>query len=94
MPPIAYLATAGLRILACLSGKPLNKSTVFSCKIIMKCFCVYGIAIALLWLPREMFLHSRAKTFVNALVNKFQSVNNNFDNTLNSLRPMELLAEK
>ena len=48
MLPISDLATAGLQRLARIYGKPPNKSTVLSCKTIMKCFCVYGIAIALL----------------------------------------------
>ena len=94
MPLIVDLATAGLQISARLSGKPPKKSTVLSCKCFMKCFCVYAINLALLWSPRESSLHSRAQIFVNSSVNKFHSVNKNFDNTLNSLRPMELLAEK
>ena len=60
----------------------------------MKCFCVYGIALDLLWSPRESYFHSRALIFVNASVNTFQSANENFDNTLNDLHQMSLLAEK
>ena len=60
----------------------------------MKCFCVYAIAVALLWLPRESSLHSWARFFFNASVNTFKSANKNFDNTLNALHPIALLAEK
>ena len=49
IPLIADRATAGLLRSTRLNGKPPNKSTVFSYKIIMKCFCVYGIALASLW---------------------------------------------
>ena len=52
MPHIVDPDTAGLQRLARLAGKPPNKSTVLSCKTIMKYFCVYGIALALLWSPR------------------------------------------
>ena len=41
MTPIFDLATAGLQILARLSGKSPNKSNRLSCKTIMKFFCVY-----------------------------------------------------
>ena len=94
MPLIVDLATAGLRISARLAGDPPNKSTVLSYKTIMMCFCVYGIALALLWSPRESCLHSQAQIFVNTSVNIFHSTNKNFDNTLNALHPMALLAEK
>ena len=60
----------------------------------MKCFYVYGIALALSWLPRKNFLHSRAQNVVNASGNTFQSANKKFDNTLNALHPMALLVEK
>ena len=53
MTPIVDLDAAGLRRLARLYGKPPNKSTFLSCKIIIKCFCVYGIALVSLWSPRE-----------------------------------------
>ena len=92
MPLIVDLATVGLRILARLAVKPPNKSTALSCKTIMKYFCIYGIDLDSLWLPRESYFYSRAQHFVNASVNSFQSVNNNFDNTLNSLHPMTLLT--
>ena len=39
-------------------------------------------------------LHSQAHFFVNTSVNRFHYANNNFESTLNDLRPMELLAEK
>ena len=58
MPPIVDLATSGLQILAHIYGKPPKKSTVLSCKTIMKCFCVYVISLALLWLTRKSYLHS------------------------------------
>ena len=60
----------------------------------MKCFCIYGIALALLWLPREISLNSRLQNFVNASVNISHCTNKNFDDSLNALHPMELLAEK
>ena len=60
----------------------------------MKCFCFYGIALALLWLPMESSLHSRAQNFVNASVNKFHSEDKNFDNTSNDIHQRALLAEK
>ena len=58
IPLIVEFSTAGLQRLARLYGKPPNNINVLSCKIIMKYFCVYGIALAMLWLPRESSLHS------------------------------------
>ena len=42
----------------------------------------------------ERSLHSLAQFFFNASVNTFHSANNKFDNTLNALHQMALLAEK
>ena len=94
MPLIVNLETAGLLRLDFISGKPPNKSTVLSCKTIMKCFCVYGIALSSLWQPRESSMQSQAQIVANASVNTFHSADKNFDNTLNALYPMELLVEK
>ena len=94
MTPIFDLATAGLQKLARLSGKSPNKSNRLSCKTIMKCFCIYGIPLDLLWLPRKISLHSQAQSFVNDSVNTFYSANKNFDNTLNALHLITLLEEK
>ena len=58
IPPIVDLSTSVLQRSSRLSGKPTNKINVFSCKTIMKIFCVYGISLALSWLPREIYLHS------------------------------------
>ena len=60
----------------------------------MKCFCVYGIALSLLWYPRESSLHSRLQNVVNYFVNTFHSENKKFDNTLNALQQIALLPEK
>ena len=94
MPSIIDLDTAGLQRSAHISGKPPNKSNILSCKTMMKFFCVYGIALASLWPPRESSLHYRAQNFVNTSVNEFQYEIKNFDKKLNALNPMELLLEK
>ena len=60
----------------------------------MRCLCVYGVFLALLWLTRESTLHSRAQDFVKALVSTFHSESKNFENTINTLHPMALLSEK
>ena len=52
MPPTVERANAGLQILDRLAGNPPNKSTFLSYKTIMKCSCVYGVAVASLWFPR------------------------------------------
>ena len=52
MTPNFDLATTCLRRSDRISGKPPNKSTILSCKKVMKCLCVYGIALDSLWLPR------------------------------------------
>ena len=58
MPPIVDLATAGLQRLARLAGKLPNKKTGLSCATVMKCFCAFGIPLALLWSSGETTLHS------------------------------------
>ena len=60
----------------------------------MKCFYVYGIALASLLSPRVISLHSRAQIFVNASVNTLHYANKNFENTLICLHPMTLLVDK
>ena len=62
--------------------------------LIMRCFCVFGIAMASLWTPGESSLHCRIQNLVFASVNVFYSANHNFDSTLNALHPMAFLAEK
>ena len=59
----------------------------------MKCFCVFGIALASLWTPGESSLHCRVQNLVFASVNFFDSANQNFDSTLNALHPIAFLAE-
>ena len=60
----------------------------------MKCFCVFGVAMASLWTPGESSLYCRTQNLVFASVNTFHSANQNFDSTLNALHSMALLAEK
>ena len=90
MPPIVDLATAGLRRLPRIAAKQSGKNhSGSSCNTVMKCFCVFGIALASLWTPGESSLHCRAQNLVFASVNMFHSANQNFDNTLNALHPMK-----
>ena len=60
----------------------------------MKCFCVFGVAMASLWNPGESSLYCQTQKIVFASVNTFHSANQNFDSTLNALHPMSLLTEK
>ena len=60
----------------------------------MKCFYVFGAAMALLWTPGEISLYCRNQKLVFASVNTFHLANQNFDSALNALHLMVLLAEK
>jgi hypothetical protein len=59
----------------------------------MKCFCVLGLALAPCWSLELSNLHDRAQNLVFATVNSFHSAHMNFDNKLNMLHPMALMAE-
>lgn len=92
MPPMLNLQTAGLRRsprIAALKIKPWYK-----CNLISKCFCVLSVAATLQWTPTLNGLYSSTKHLVFATVNSYHSANQLFDNTLNSLHPMVLVAEK
>ena len=92
MPPMLDLKTAEPRRsprIAAHEQKPWYK-----CNVIYKCFCVLSVAAVLSWSPDASSLHSRGQNLVFATVNSFHSANQNFDNTLNNLHPMALLAEK
>ena len=92
MPPIIDLQRAGLRRsprLAAQQAKPWYK-----CNLISRCFCVLLAATTLNWAPSVDYIHSRGQNLVFGTVNAFHTANQNFDNTLNHLHPMALLAEK
>ena len=92
---IIYLATSGLRRSPRISEKESDKNHyVLSCNTIMKCFCVFGVAMASLWTPGESSLYCRTQKLVFASVNTFHLANQNFDSALNALHLMVLLAEK
>ena len=59
-----------------------------------RCFYVLTVAAVLSWLPGAGSLHLRGQNLIFAIVDSFHSANQNFDNTLNNLHPMALLAEK
>ena len=95
MPSIIDLATDGLRRLPLIDAKESDKNhSVLSCNIIMKCLCVFGLAMASLWTPGESSLYCRTHNLVFASVNTFHSANKILNSTLNALPPMALLAEK
>ena len=95
MPSIIDLATSGLWRSHCIATKESEKiHSSLSCNTIMKCFCVFVVAMASLWTPGESSFYFQTQKLVLASVNKFHSANQNFDSTLNALHPMALLAEK
>ena len=95
MPSIIDLVTSGLRQSPRIAAKELeNIHSTLLCNTIMKCFYVFGVAMASLWTPGESSLYCRTQNLVFASVNTFHSANQNFDRTLNALHPMALLAEK
>ena len=95
VPSITDLATTGLRRSPRIAAKESDKNhSVLLCNTIMKCFCVFGVAMASLWTPGESSLYCRTQKLVFASVNVFHLDNQNFDRTLNDLHPMALLTEK
>ena len=86
------LKTAGLRRSPRIEAH--EQKPWYKCNVIYKCFCVLSVAAVLSWSPDASSLHSRGQNLVFATVNSFHSANQNFDNTLNNLHPMALLAEK
>ena len=60
----------------------------------MRCFCTLGAAASTLWSAEVSHLASKSQNLVFTTVNTYYIANQSFDNTLNSLHPMALLAEK
>ena len=95
MPLMINLATTGLRQSPRIAAKESEKIHYsLSCNTIMKCFCVFSVAMTSLWTPRESSLYCQIPKLVFASVNTFHSANQSFDSTLNALHLMALLAEK
>ena len=95
MPSIINLTTTGLRRSPRIAAKESEKThSSLSCNTIMKCFCVFGVAMTSLWTQGESSLYFQTQKLVFASVKKFHSANQNFDSTLNALHPMVLLTEK
>ena len=95
MPSIINLATTGLQRSPHIAAKESEKNhSSLSCNTIMKCFCVFGVAMTSLWTPGESSLYCQTQKLVFASVNTFHSANQNFDSTLNALHQMALLADK
>ena len=60
MPSIINLATTGLRRSPRIAAKESEKNnSSLSCNIIMKCFCVFGVAMTSLWTPGESSLYCK-----------------------------------
>ena len=95
MPSIINLETTGLRRSPHIAAKePEKNHSSLSCNTIMKCFCVFGVAMTSLWTPGESSLYCQTQKLVFVSVNTFHSANQFFDSTLNALHPMALLAGK
>ena len=92
MPPILDLQQAGLRRSPRIAAQ--QKKPWYKCNLIAKSFCFLTVATTLHWAPSFNSLHSSGQNLVYATVNSFHSANQNFDNTLNMLHPMALMAEK
>ena len=58
--------------------------------------CAFGTAITSVpqWMPTIDISHTTAQNFAFATVQRFHSANKCFDNTLNALHPMVLMAGK
>ena len=60
MPSIIDLATSGLRRSPRIAAKESEKNhSSLLCNTIMKCFCVFGVAMTSLWTPGESSLYCR-----------------------------------
>ena len=96
MPPILNLQTAGLRRsprIAAMKSKS-STSSRFNCTTLMRCFCTLGAAATTIWSADVSHLASSSQNLVFTTVNSYHMANQLFDNTLNSLHSMALLAEK
>ena len=72
MPSIINLATTGLRRSPRISAKESEKiHSSLSCNTIMKCFCVFGVAMTSLWTPGERSLYFQTQKLVFASVIHF-----------------------
>ena len=95
MTSIINLITTGLRRSPHIDVKEPEKiHSSLSCNTIMKCFCVFGVAMTSLWTPGECSLYCQTQKLVFASVDTFHLAKQIFDSTLNALHPMALLEEK
>ena len=92
MPPIIDFSTAGLR----RSGRIKKQPNHFTFGSFFTMICAFGMATSSVsqWTSTIDTTHTIAQNFAFASVQRFHSANKCFDNTLNALHPMVLMAGK
>ncbi|KAL7460959.1 hypothetical protein ACHAXS_001393 [Conticribra weissflogii] len=92
MPSIINLETVGLRRSPRIAAENDKKKNNMSFTSIFTKMCAFGSILATSFEPTSVFSHGQAS--VNAIINKMEIVNANFNGTLNSMHHMIFAAGK